>query len=115
MTSSDFDFEYFDVYTSGDEALQREVLILFFGQIPGLLEKLGPDGTADDWTAAAHAIKGSARGVGLKHIGDLCEAMEKQADVQGEQKQTSLAQVQEAVAAARASVEAQYAGIFGDK
>lgn len=115
MSSSDFDFEYFDAYTSGDDALQREVLLLFFGQIPELLEKFGPSGTSNDWRATAHAIKGSARGVGLKRIGDLCEAMEKQADEPDAHKQTSLAQLQAALAAAQTSVEAQYAGIFADK
>lgn len=115
MSDTDFDFEYFDVYTSGDEALQREVLILFFDQIPGLLGKFGPDGTADDWRAAAHAIKGSARGIGLKLIGDLSEAMEKHAEEPDAEKQTALARLQEALAAARASVEDQYGGIFEDK
>lgn len=117
--SPDFDFEYFDAYTSGDDALQREVLNLFFAQIPGLLEKFGPEGasggSSSDWQATAHAIKGSARGVGLKRIGDLCEAMEKQAEEAEAAKHTALTQLREALAAARASIAAQYAGIFEDK
>ncbi len=113
--SPDFDFEYFNAYTSGDDALQREVLSLFFDQIPGLIEKFGPDGSSHDWQATAHAIKGSARGVGLKRIGDLCEAMERQADAADAAKHTALTQVQEALAAARASIAAQYEGIFEDK
>lgn len=115
MSNIDFDFEYFDGYTSGDESLQREVLQLFFGQIPGMLEKLGPDGSLGEWQATAHAIKGSARGLGLKTVGDLCEAMEKQPDETVTGKQAALMQLEAALAAARASVEGRYAGIFDDK
>lgn len=117
--SSDFDFEYFDAYTSGDDALQREVLNLFFEQIPGLLAKFSPDGSVHDstgdWQATAHAIKGSARGIGLGRVGDLCEAMEKQVNGPEAEKRAALTRLQEALAAARASVTAQYTGIFEDK
>lgn len=115
MSNSDFDYEYFDRYTSGDEALQREVLLLFFGQVPGLLEKFRPDVAAGDWQAAAHAIKGSARGVGLNVIGDICEAMEKLGNEPPAGKQTALTQLQAALATARACVEGHYAGIFQSK
>jgi len=71
-----FDYDYFNRYTSEDEALQREVLALFFGQIESMVEGLDPHSGAEDWKAAAHAIKGSARGLGMGKLGRHCEHLE---------------------------------------
>ena len=107
-----FDFAYFDQYTSGDEALQREVLQLFFGQIVTLVAALDPDGSNEDWRAGAHAIKGGARGTGLTVVADLCQYMEKMTDESATLRKSVLADLDEALKAARNSVATRYQGIF---
>lgn len=110
--SADFDFAYFDNYTSGDEALQREVLQLFFGQVDGLAKDLDPDGNAEDWRAGAHAIKGGARGTGLAAVAELCQQMETADDENPATRRASLESLMEGLDRARQGVEAQYQGIF---
>lgn len=110
--SKAFDFAYFDQYTSGDKALQREVLQLFFGQIVSLVAVLDPDGSNEDWRAGAHAIKGGARGTGMTVVGDLCQHMEKMTDESAAIRKSVLADLDGALKAARLSVAARYEGIF---
>ena len=107
-----FDFAYFDQYTSGDEALQREVLQLFFGQVVGLVADLDPEGGDQDWRAGAHAIKGGARGLGLNVVGDLCQHMENMKDPGAGERQAALTDLESALKAARENVAAHYKGIF---
>lgn len=107
-----FDFAFFDQYTSGDEALQREVLQLFFGQVVGLVADLDPEGSDQDWRAGAHAIKGGARGLGLNAVGDLCQHMENMKDPGAGERQAALTDLETALKAARQSVAAHYEGIF---
>lgn len=111
-SSADFDFAYFDAYTSGDEALQREVLQLFFGQVDSLLERLDPAGSREDWQAGAHAIKGGARGVGLGVVGDLCQQMEDMKDEDAGARRAALETLKEALTRAMQSVVRQYDGLF---
>lgn len=108
-----FDFAYFDQYTSGDEALQREVLQLFFGQVVGLVADLDPEGSDQDWRAGAHAIKGGARGVGLIVVGDLCQHMESMKEPGAAVRKAVLADLKRALKTARESVTEHYEGIFG--
>ena len=112
MSVSDFDFEYFDGYTSGDDPLQREVLQLFFGQVSSLLEKFIEGAAPDVWQTTAHAIKGSARGVGMGVVAGLAEQMEGEAAHPEEARQATLNQLNEAFASARSAVEGRYSGIF---
>jgi HPt (histidine-containing phosphotransfer) domain-containing protein len=112
VSVSDFDFEYFDGYTSGDDALQREVLQLFFGQISSLLDKFSEGAAPDVWQSTAHAIKGSAHGVGMSAVADLAEHMEGEAAHPEETRQATLERLATAVATARSAVEGQYSGIF---
>lgn len=107
-----FDFAYFDTYTSGDEALQREVLQLFFGQIDSLVAALDPDGSNEDWRAGAHAIKGGSQGVGFVVVGELCQHMERMKDEDAATRRSAIADLTEALRNAKESVAAQYAGIF---
>ena len=63
--------------TFGDEDLAREVLALFAGQCerlgPGIADPaLGPEERAD----LAHALKGSALGVGASRVAALAGALE---------------------------------------
>ncbi|MBI1386709.1 MAG: Hpt domain-containing protein [Rhizobiales bacterium] len=71
------DFGHLARYTLGNRNLEDEILALFLTETERLVAGLGQaaDGTA--WKAAAHGIKGSARGVGAFAIGEIaahCEA-----------------------------------------
>lgn len=63
-------------YTLGDRSLEREVLKLFLTQSRIYLSRL--ESAADDktWRDTAHAIKGSARGIGAWHVASAAEAVE---------------------------------------
>ena len=63
-------------YTLGDRALEREVLQLFATQSRLYLERLREASTQEAWRAAAHIIKGSARGIGAWHVAACAEAAE---------------------------------------
>jgi HPt (histidine-containing phosphotransfer) domain-containing protein len=67
-----FDRAHFDRMTGGDKTLQAEVKALFLAQLDGLTAKLGED----DWRVAAHTLKGSARGIGLFALAEICEVAE---------------------------------------
>ncbi len=67
-------------YTLGDRSLEREVLQLFVTQSRLYLERLREAGTPEAWRAAAHTIKGSARGIGAWQIAACAEAAESLPD-----------------------------------
>mgnify|MGYP003576245565 CR=1 FL=1 len=67
------DRAHFDHMTGADRALQAEVVGLFRLQAEGWAAAC--DG-AEDWRAAVHTIKGSARGIGLTALATACEAVE---------------------------------------
>ena len=89
------DRAHFDHMTGGDRALQREVAGLFRDQVAGWDAALAAGG---DWRAAAHTLKGSARGIGLAKLAAACEA----AEAQGE---TALAGVRAALTEALAALD----------
>ncbi|TNE57792.1 MAG: hypothetical protein EP340_07465 [Alphaproteobacteria bacterium] len=70
------DLEFLAANTMADEDLQREVLQLFFEQSVLFLEKLSRVDDDCSWYQAAHALKGSARSVGLLPLGKLAEQAE---------------------------------------
>lgn len=67
------DRAHFVHMTGGDVALQREVIELFRGQVRGWTERLSPSAS---WRDTAHTMKGSARGIGLEALADVCHAVE---------------------------------------
>ena len=67
------DRAHFDHMTGADRVLQVEVVGLFRLQAEGWATAC--DG-ADDWRAAVHTIKGSARGIGLMALAAACEVAE---------------------------------------
>ena len=107
-----FDFEYLKTYTSEDDDLQRDVMGLFFGQIESLLDRLDPLGTAQDWKSGAHAIKGSARGLGMVRIGNHCQAMEERKEEPEDTRRKDKAKLQSEIENARAAVIICYPGLF---
>ncbi len=89
------DSAHFHHMTAGDAALQREVAGLFRDQVAGWDAALASGG---DWRAAAHTLKGSARGIGLTKLAATCEA----AEVEGEAR---LPAVRAALAEALAALD----------
>jgi len=64
--------DHLTLYVGDDIALRDEILILFREQLEKWLNILEVDLSDNNWKNAAHALKGSARGVGVWSIGDLC-------------------------------------------
>lgn len=103
------DLKHLRRYTLGDAALEREVLDLFFGQLPATLSALSNARTPQDWKVAAHTLKGSGRAVGAWRIARLAEQAERSElfhtpDLLAE----TLDRLEEAVLEARAFVAAAY-------
>jgi HPt (histidine-containing phosphotransfer) domain-containing protein len=63
--------------TGGDQELALEVLGLFREQIELWSKLLAPSTDTQDWGNAAHTVKGSARGIGAWHLGELCGQAEE--------------------------------------
>lgn len=63
-------------YTCGDSELERDVLRLFVDQLPNLLSQLNAQATDKTWRDAVHTLKGSARAVGARKLGDIAETAE---------------------------------------
>jgi HPt (histidine-containing phosphotransfer) domain-containing protein len=68
------DFEYLETFCAGDMQVVAEVLAVFRDQAQAWAESLAdPRG---DWRALSHTIKGSARAVGARALGEAAEQAE---------------------------------------
>lgn len=70
------DREHLALYSGGDPALEAELFALLGAQIADCTARMEAAGSAGDWRAAAHTLKGAARGVGAKALGEACAAAE---------------------------------------
>lgn len=105
------DRAYLARFTLGNAALEREVLQLFAGQVPGYVAALADARSVQAWREAAHTLKGSAAAVGAVHVSRLAEAAERlaldTAEVPaGEEREQALAALQAAVAIACGTIAA---------
>lgn len=73
MTS--IDLEHLDAATFGDRALRSEVLRLFTSQAANLVEIIAT-ANAETRSAAAHALKGAALGIGAFELAKAAESVE---------------------------------------
>jgi HPt (histidine-containing phosphotransfer) domain-containing protein len=71
-----FDRTQLRQYTTGDGALERELIGLFLGQFAAIRAQLDAAQSADDWKFAAHTLKGSARSIGAPKLAALAESLE---------------------------------------
>jgi HPt (histidine-containing phosphotransfer) domain-containing protein len=104
-----FDRAHFDMMTGADRALQYELICMFREQAALWRLQLCPDAPAGVWGDAAHTVKGSARGLGLFALGDLCaeaEALAKAGAVEGFLVDAALERVQVALAQALQALDA---------
>jgi HPt (histidine-containing phosphotransfer) domain-containing protein len=98
---SPLDVEHLERMTLGEKALEREVLEMFVAQSARLLDTLAT--LPAETTALAHTLKGSARAIGAFTVAERANALESAA--QG--GDAALAALREAVAEARAAIEAR--------
>ena len=97
------DFEHLERMTLGDAAIEQEVLTMFSAQSARLMHTLAV--MPADASALAHTLKGSARAIGAFAVGDAAARLEA-AIARGFDASAALAELGEAVAEARAAIEA---------
>jgi len=89
--------------TLGDASLEREVLAMFSAQAVSLVSALA--GLPTDSGALAHTLKGSARAIGAFAVADAARSLEDLIR-SGADPAEALAQLNDAVAKARAAIDA---------
>lgn len=101
-----FDREHLRQYTSGDAALERELVGLFLAQFAPARAQLDDTASVEDWKFASHSLKGSARSIGAPQIAALAEELEIVGQNETTRSRTEvLAQLDEAMAAFAAEAE----------
>ena len=71
------DYTHLANQAGGDQALMREVLRLFLEHGETVLAALAAARDTKSWFEHAHALKGSARGIGAFGVADAAAAAEK--------------------------------------
>ncbi|MGO8914173.1 MAG: Hpt domain-containing protein [Bradyrhizobium sp.] len=89
--------------TLGDVSLEREVLAMFSAQAVGLVGALAA--LPSDAAALAHTLKGSARAIGAFAVADAAARLEDLIQSGGDPAK-ALAELDDAVAQARAAIDA---------
>ena len=100
------DFEHLERYAAGDAALIEEVRGLFRQQAELWLPLLDPAGPAESWRDAAHALKGSALGVGACRLAAAGGAAETEGSGDPGARSLQLERVRTALAAALHAIAA---------
>lgn len=101
------DRQALDRHTMGNAALQQELFVLFFDQMPVYVDQLDEalaSGDADSWRMGAHGIKGSSRALGFARLASMsrdCEIGGPDAD--------NLQLLRDLIEETRQSVETVYA------
>ena len=96
------DRQALDRHTMGNAALQQELFILFFDQMPVYLDQLDEavaSGDTESWRMASHGIKGSSRALGFVRLATLS----RQCEIDGPDAE-ALKILREAVDATRADI-----------
>jgi HPt (histidine-containing phosphotransfer) domain-containing protein len=94
--------------TLGDQSLEREVLQVFTRQITLLLERIACAEPAHA-AAAAHTLKGSARGLGAWRVAEAAEQLE-QAVTAVDDLSEAIAELEVASNEVRGAIEARLQG-----
>lgn len=71
-----FDRAHLHQYTAGDAALEAELVGLLRDQADRCLGAMSAASDVNAWKAAAHTLKGAARGVGAFELGEACQRAE---------------------------------------
>ncbi len=94
------DFAHLETYAAHDAALIEEVLGLFRQQAELWMPMLDPAAPDGGWRDAAHALKGSALGVGAFAFADACSAAEAGAHADAATRAGQLERIRAALDAA---------------
>jgi HPt (histidine-containing phosphotransfer) domain-containing protein len=97
------DIDHLRRMTLGDAGLEREVLAMFSAQAVSLIGTLAT--LSADTGAQAHTLKGSARAIGAFRVADAAECLEA-AIRNGDDPAQALTELNDAVAQARAAIDA---------
>ena len=71
-----FDRAHLARYTMESPELEREIIDLFLGQMPGALDLIRQAGNLASWRLAVHTLKGSAAAIGARRINQLASELE---------------------------------------
>jgi len=91
--------------TLGDQSLEREVLHVFARQITLMLKRIAHAEPAQA-AAAAHTLKGSARGLGAWRVADAAERLEEAAAAAGNMSE-AIVELEVASSEVRGAIEAR--------
>jgi HPt (histidine-containing phosphotransfer) domain-containing protein len=83
------DFDYLETFAAGETTVVRDVLQLFLEQAKSW--EIGLAAPDDGWPDLVHTIKGTARGIGARTLGDLAEQAERDGPSAGEAVRRELA------------------------
>lgn len=72
-----FDRAHLARFTGRDPALEAELIGLLDNQIDAQIAAMANAPDADSWKAAAHTLKGAARGIGAMALGEACAQAER--------------------------------------
>ncbi|MGH6707647.1 MAG: Hpt domain-containing protein [Bradyrhizobium sp.] len=97
------DFEHLKRMTLGDSGLEQEVLAMFAAQSTRLMAALAT--VPADAGALAHTLKGSARAIGASDVAEAAARLEAVL-ADGADPSSRLTELGDAVAQARAAIEA---------
>jgi HPt (histidine-containing phosphotransfer) domain-containing protein len=97
------DFDHLQRMTLGDAGIEQEVLRMFSAQSAMLVDTL--NAVPSDAAALAHTLKGSARAIGAFAVADAAERLEMVL-AGGSDSTAALVRLGDAVAEARAAIEA---------
>ena len=97
------DFEHLKRMTLGDSGLEQEVLAMFAAQSAKLMAALAT--VPADAGALAHTLKGSARAIGASDVAEAAARLEAVL-ADGADPSSRLTELGDAVAQARAAIEA---------
>jgi HPt (histidine-containing phosphotransfer) domain-containing protein len=97
------DFDHLQRMTLGDSGIEQEVLRMFSAQSATIVQTL--KAMPSDAGALAHTLKGSARAIGAFSVADAAERLETVL-AGGSDPTAALARLGEAIAEARAAIEA---------
>ncbi len=111
QTQSVIDEGHLGRMTLGDRSLEREVLEIFARQTVLMLGRMGAENPALA-AAAAHTLKGSARGIGAWRVAQAAERLERAAAGDGDDEAVNAAITE--LEAASLEVRAAIGARFGD-
>lgn len=99
------DLKHLRTYTLGDPQLEREILHLYFGEIPRLRNALTQASSQKDWHMAAHTLKGSSLSVGAWEVAQAASALERLTISDGAGRTAGLGHLDAALAALTLELE----------